>query len=192
MYWIDQMLVPIVVNMVSPVLLFLFASLVLRNDTIAKYVSKIYQAVKDKLEMNAPDVANANEISKNVEKLDVSEKSSRVEESDILRKISKNYGSDMELGWDVRTFYTLTKNQVLDKKVINFKVKGNEFDIYVSTETLIKRFSLDTEDGQISDGSGRIRVYIYKKSGVDEYYLMRFGKGFLEEPIRLEVLENNA
>lgn len=60
---------------------------------------------------------------------------------------------------------------------------NNKFDIFLKTENLVKKFDLDT----VSDGAGRIRIYIFQKiiDGKEEYYLVRFGKKVLENPIPL-------
>jgi len=58
-------------------------------------------------------------------------------------------------------------------------------NIGLACRDLIKIFSLNDEES-ISDGKGRIRIYIYQEDVNDaSFYLTRFGKHILDKPILL-------
>ena len=108
-----------------------------------------------------------------------------------MERLSKNYGVDNENGWEVRTYYTFTKKQLFNNKLINFKVRDNKFNIYLKTEDLINHFNLKNQKEQISDGAGKIRAYIFQTKKIrneKEIYIVRFGKKFLENPIKISKL----
>ncbi|MBO4108323.1 hypothetical protein [Streptococcus suis] len=193
MYIVEQLIFPILTNIISPLILFLIASIIMRNNTMSIFISKIYKSVKQGLEINTEDIVEANEITASSkilnDSIDKISEESDDKESDVLRKLSKNYGPDNESGWEVRTYYTFTKQQLIDNQYINFKVRDNKFDIYLKTADLIKYFGLDNSCEQVSDGAGRIRVYIFQKTNSNnekENYFVRFGKKALENPIKIE------
>ena len=162
----------------------------MKNNIISKFISKTYMSVKTGLELNieeVPDVKEAEE-SKSDETLIIKECSAEnYTESKILEKLSKNYGADNENGWEVRTYYTFTKKQLFDNELINFKVRDNKFNIYLKTVDLIEHFKLKNSEEQISDGAGKIRVYIFQTTN-KENYIVRFGKKPLDKPIKISKL----
>lgn len=190
MHRIEDLLLSILSNIISPLILFLLGSLVMKNNIISKFISKTYMSVKTGLELNieeVPDVKEAEE-SKSDETLIIKECSAEnYTESKILEKLSKNYGADNENGWEVRTYYTFTKKQLFDNELINFKVRDNKFNIYLKTVDLIEHFKLKNSEEQISDGAGKIRVYIFQTTN-KENYIVRFGKKPLDKPIKISKL----
>ncbi|EIX2407951.1 hypothetical protein MKG59_002245 [Enterococcus faecalis] len=193
-YLWNNVLLPIAINIMSPIILFLLASLIMKNNTISKLISRIYMSVKRGLEINTEEVVDAGEVSDlttpSTNELSII-KSENIDykESEILKKLSKDYGADSKTGWEVRTFYTLAKKQLFENKIINFQVKGNKFNIYLKTDDLIKYFDLKNEQEVVSDGVGKIRVYIFQKTNdknEKEYYLVRFGRKALENPVQLK------
>ena len=229
MHRIEDLLLSILSNIISPLILFLLGSLVMKNNTISKFISKTYMSVKEGLELNsesealpsAEELVSAKELPSAEEPPSAEELPSAEEppsakelpsaeepepggvfsikecspedykESDILERLSKNYGVDNENGWEVRTYYTFTKKQLFNNKLINFKVRDNKFNIYLKTEDLINHFNLKNQKEQISDGAGKIRAYIFQTKKIrneKEIYIVRFGKKFLENPIKISKL----
>ncbi|MFV8045080.1 hypothetical protein ACMZ6Y_09195 [Streptococcus pluranimalium] len=188
---LENLLLPLLVNVFSPVLLFLFGNWFLKNNFVAKQVSRIYRTVKDRLELDAeeiPDVNEADSTHQHIETISAAQN----DDSKILSKLSKNYGADTEKGWDVRTFYTFTKQQLFNNEYINFKERDNKFDITLKTQVLIDKFKVNSENEQVSDGAGKIRVYIFQRTNSKnkkENYLVRFGRKTLEEPVKLDSLQ---
>ena len=106
--------------------------------------------------------------------------------NNILKKISKDYGSDDRLGWKVRTFYTIFKEQLESNEIISFEIREHQnIIVNLKTKDLIKEFDLNNPEENISDGSGKIRIYIFQDMD-DKLYLVRFGKKNLSKPILLE------
>lgn len=161
---------PILINILSPIFLFILGSMVMRNNFIGKIIARTYQSVTDGLRVNLIDVD-----SKITEDKESKEK--------ILEKISKNYGSDENKGWKIRTFYTLGKDQLEGYRAINFKIRNYQGDgIKIMSDSIIKKFDLN----KVADDAGKIRIYIFQELGErQEFYIVRFGKQTLEKPIRL-------
>ena len=186
----ENILSPIITNILSPIILFLLASLIMKNNTMSKLISRIYLSVKKGLEINTEEVADSDVKIDSAKKLSMI-KPENLTNSDnpILKKISRDYGADSKTGWEVRTFYTIAKQQLFENKVINFQVKGNKFNIFLKTDDLISNFDLKNKEEVVSDGVGKIRVYIFQKTNDNnekEYFLIRFGKKALENPIQLQ------
>lgn len=151
--------------------------------------------MKRGLELNTEEIVDAEDVSdldnQNSQELRmINPNHLNYSETEIINKLSKDYGADSDTGWEIRTFYTVTKKQLFENKAINFKVKGNKsFDIWLKTSDLIKLFDLKNEHETVSDGSGKIRIYIFQKytdKNKPEYYLVRFGKKALDNPVFLK------
>lgn len=193
--FLENILFPIVTNIISPIILFLLASIVMKNNTISKLISRIYLSVKRGLELNTEEIVDAEDVSdldnQNSQELRmINPNHLNYSETEIINKLSKDYGADSDTGWEIRTFYTVTKKQLFENKAINFKVKGNKsFDIWLKTSDLIEHFDLKNEHETVSDGAGKIRIYIFQKytdKNKPEYYLVRFGKKALDNPVFLK------
>ena len=189
-YLTQNIFLPILVNILSPVLLFLIARIVMENNTILKYISKVYQSVKEGLEINNEEVVDAEDVSDSQLNGSTSTLNlvSPSNYGKILKKESKDYGPDDKSGWEVRTFYLISKQQLYTYDLINFKVKDNKFSLYLRTSDLINCFDLDNEQESVSDGANKIRIYIFQKTNDEnkkEYFLVRFGRKALKNPIQL-------
>ncbi|BAH80818.1 hypothetical protein [Streptococcus dysgalactiae] len=187
MYLIENLLLPILSNIISPIILFLLASLVMRNNAMSRFIAKIYTTVKEGLELNTEEVPDAEDTeqfeSAGIQSVKVVPKGEN-KESCILQRTSKNYGADSKNGWKIRTFYIFTKKQLFDKEFIHFEVKDKGFDIYLKTADLIKHFNLNDPQEEITDGADKIRAYIFQNNN-DENYIVRFGKNILANPIKI-------
>ena len=183
----DNFVWPIITGILSPLLLFLLGGLLLKINWISSFVSKIYKTVYDGLRLNNDDaVSNGETIGKSG-----GEKEYMLYDTDLsdvensVQKTSKNYGRDK--GWSIRTFYTIDKQKLLDANVINFKVKGHaDINIGLKKSELMKKFNLNDEHEDYSDGAGRIRIYINQNKDDNQFYLVRFGKRAFESPILLK------
>lgn len=194
----ENIIYPIITNIASPIILFLIASQIMKFNRINKLISKIYLSVKNGLELNTdeevPSSPNKKETAvknkpTNNKQLSTN-KLSLVDNlngyTNVLKKISKNYGSDDQLGWKVRTFYTMFKEQLKENEIVSFKIREHSNVIVnLKTKDLIEKFDLNNPSENISDGTGKIRIYIFQDMD-DKLYLVRFGKKSLNEPILLE------
>jgi len=174
-------------SIVAPIILFLLAFFVFKNNWILKTVAKTYQAVINGLHLNLDEPVAAPSVREEIS----DEKDNKLTyypnisgENNVIQRISANYGPDGH--WKVRTFYVINKDTILDNNFINFKIRGFAgLNIGLACRDLIKIFSLNDEES-ISDGKGRIRIYIYQEDVNDaSFYLTRFGKHILDKPILL-------
>lgn len=111
---------PIITNILSPLILFLVGGLFLKVNWVSKFVSKIYKNVYDGLRLNSDDVASGESIDEiSEEKTYLPYFTDFQAEKNAIQKTSKNYGRDE--GWNIRTFYTIAKQKILDVDMINFK-----------------------------------------------------------------------
>lgn len=195
---LEDIIYPIVTNIASPIILFLIASQIMKINSVSKFISKVYLSVKNGLELNideqVPSSPNKKEPSVEDETTNNKESSVKTlklvdnltDNSNVLKKISKDYGSDEKLGWKVRTFYTLFKEQLEANEIVRFEIREHKnIIVNLRTKDLIKEFDLKNPEENISDGAGKIRIYIFQDM-YDKLYLVRFGKKNLSEPILLK------
>lgn len=149
---------------------------------------------KEELELNTsediPSAFNLSEISgtKNDKGKELVV-SKNVANNHVIEKISKDHGPDEKNGWKLRTFYTISKKQLFEKEYISFKIRDNEnINIILKCSELINKFDLENENETVSDGAGKIRICIFQeKHGKQNFYIVRFGKKMLEEPVMLQI-----
>lgn len=167
---------PIIVGLVTPVFLFMLGYLFMKSNRVTKLIYKVYNSVRNGLEIYNDDEVVSSPLGTNV-----------VENSEIrsIDRTSKDYGPEGD--WKIRTFYTVSKNQILENEIINFLVRGHEdINIQMNTRWLVEKFDLKSETESISDGVGKIRIYLFQeKMGNEDFYLVRFGTKALEKPIKL-------
>lgn len=182
----EDIIYPIVTNIASPIILFLIASQIMKINSVSKFISKVYLSVKNGLELNIDEEvpSSPNKKESSVKKLKLVD--NLTDNGNVLKKISKDYGSDEKLGWKVRTFYTMLKEQLEVNEIISFEIREHKnIIVNLRTRDLIKEFDLKNPEENISDGAGKIRIYIFQDMD-DKLYLVRFGKKNLSEPILLE------
>ncbi|CAH0416857.1 hypothetical protein KAR50_07425 [Periweissella fabaria] len=185
MNWMDTWVIPIITGALSPIVLFLFGSLLMRSNFITKKIAKTYQTVKTGLELNLDeDIASADEIDQTDDvHLNDDTPTNKVA---TLTKVSKDYGADDANGWKVRTYYVISTKQLAEHKYINFKIKNlDDITIKLATAELIKRFDVKA----VADIASKIRIYIYQAEADEdthEFYMVRFGKKAMTTPIHLE------
>ena len=81
------------------------------------------------------------------------------------------------------------KTNQKDYTLLNMRNPLMQFNIFLKTDDLISNFDLKNKEEVVSDGVGKIRVYIFQKTNDNnekEYFLIRFGKKALENPIQLQ------
>lgn len=176
---------PILSNFIAPIVLFVSAYFFMKIPYLDKLIVKIYRNVIRELqitnEITDSNMANApSQRSKSFNSINNSNNHS----SDILQKESKNYG-DFK-GWDITTFYLVTKHQINDYEAINFKIKKPKFSIILKTNDIKNYFKLNN----VVDGADRIRIYIYRDKYTRQFYLVRFGKNILKTPYLLKKINN--
>lgn len=179
----DSFIFPVLVNIISPIALFLLAALVMQNTKIGTYIKNTYTTVMNGLKLNEDD-----EVSSAPGEMDLDALNKDKTKNELLQKISKDYGPDKKRGWEVRTFYTVAKNQLEKSEAISFKIKGHDnLNIKITKDFLFKSFNLDKEMDNISDGAGKIRIYLFApgEDSEKQFYITRFGTLKLDDPIKI-------
>ncbi|MFW3579320.1 hypothetical protein ACN9KL_12965 [Vagococcus fluvialis] len=78
------------------------------------------------------------------------------------------------------------KEQLIGNEIVSFEIREHSnIIVNLKSKDLIKEFDLNNPEEDISDGSGKIRIYIFQDTA-EKLYLVRFGKKNLSEPILLE------
>ncbi|PTM21404.1 hypothetical protein DA798_10360 [Lactobacillus sp. PFC-70] len=187
--FLQNVVYPICTNIVSPLLLFLIASWLMKVNWISRVVARIYQTVVTGLKMNLDDNSDDAPTKDAIDATDpkITYRSDISHENGVLQKISKDYGAIND--WKIRTFYLISRNMLSDNKFINFKIKGhNAINIGIATQKLNDMFLKGVgNENDVIDGKGKIRIYIYQETGDEgNFYLVRFGKHVLDKPVLLE------
>ncbi|MCW3779698.1 hypothetical protein [Levilactobacillus namurensis] len=117
--FLQNVVYPICTNIVSPLLLFLIASWLMKVNWISRVVARIYQTVVTGLKMNLDDNSDDAPTKDAIDATDskITYRSDISHENGVLQKISKDYGAIND--WKIRTFYLISRNMLSDNKFIN-------------------------------------------------------------------------
>lgn len=201
MDWGNSFWLPLLSSIFAPICLFLLAYFGVHVGLLQRMISHVYTTVTDRLSVKdtaddraAPGHSENDGIlvkikcylNKILNKIFRTSGNKSTKDSKVLHKRSKNYG--YYNGWDLTTFYMVTKNQLKDNDKIEFFIKGTKHIIVLSTKSLLENFDLK----EISDGKDRIRIYIYRDKSNQKFYLVRFGKKIFRKPYELKKLSENS